>query len=362
MDSTRKDAAKRALGALAALSLIATGAVAARAESGKPATIAGKIRSYGFGLGGVLVQWQKAFQERHPNVSFENTLPTSDAAFPALVTNVTDLAPNGGEPALTEALSFFETRGYHASSVVVGSGSFDREGRSNGPVVFVSEANPLTQLTVDQLDGIFGSERSGGLRGFEWTKKGARGPDKNIRFWRDLGVSGRCADRPIETYGHGPSGTTRFFQLHVLENTDKWNPNYRGYVETGSKQIPAEERAESALGARSMLGEIAKNPCAIGWSIMSQAAGIAGLKAVAIAARGTRTFVLPSEKSFRDRTYPLVRNIYIYFDRAPGKPLAPRLKAFLAFALSPEGQKRVEEGGYLPLPASMTRDQLQRIE
>lgn len=354
-----------ALRSLVALSLVATGAAAANAEpyqKGEP--VSGTIRNYGFGLGGVLVQWQEAFRKLHPEIVFENTLPTSDAAFPALVTNVTDLGPNGGEPAIVEALSFFETHGYHASYVVVASGSYDREGRSNGPVVFVHKDNPLKQLTVEQLDGIFGSERSGGLRGFEWTEKDARGPEKDIRTWRQLGVrTGPCANKPIKTYGHGPSGTTRFFQLHVLGGSDKWNPNYSGHVETGSKQIPADERHHGRLGAKHMLGErLANDPCAIGWSVMSQAKEIAGLKPVALAARGTTNYVLPSEASFRDRSYPLVRNIYIYFDRKPGTAMEPRFREFLRFALSDEGQKMVADAGYLPLPAKMLAEQRAKLD
>lgn len=332
------------------------------AAAATPEPLSGTIRNYGFGLGGVLEKWQEEFRKRYPAIRFENTLPTSDAAFPALVTRVTDLAPNGGEPAITEALSFYETHGYHASHVVVGSGSYDREGRSNGPIVFVHKDNPLQRLTIDQLDGIFGSERSGGLRGFEWTEKGARGPEKNIRTWRELGVSGPCADKSIKTYGHGPSGTTRFFQLHVLENSDKWNPNYRGYVETGSKQIPPDERAEGRLGAKAMLAELANNPCSIGWSVMSQAKGIAGIKALALAHRGTRNFAQPTEQTFRDRSYPLVRNIYIYFDRPPGQPLNHKLKAFLTYALSPKGQRLVSEAGYLPLPPKMIQEQLKKLD
>lgn len=332
----------------------------ASAQSVEP--LSGTIRNYGFGLGGVLVKWQEEFRRQHPGVAFENTLPTSDAAFPALVTGVTDLAPNGGEPAITEALSFFETHGYHASYIVVASGSFDREGRSNGPVVFVHQDNPLQRLTVDQLDGIFGSERSGGLRGFEWTEKGARGAEKNIRTWRELGVCGPCADKQIETYGHGPSGTTRFFQLHVLENSDKWNPNYRGYVESGSKQIPPDERAESRLGAKAMLAELANNPCGIAWSVMSQAKEVAGIKPLALAARATRNFAQPTEQTFRDRSYPLVRNIYIYFDRPPGEQLDQKLKAFLTYALSRDGQRLVSEAGYLPLPPKMIQEQLKKLD
>jgi len=59
----------------------------------------------------------------------------------------------------------------------------------------------------------------------------------------------------------------------------------------------------------------------------------------------------PSQATFQDRTYPLVRNIYVYFDRKPGAPLDPKLKEFLRFILSDEGQRIVAGAGYLPLPA-----------
>jgi phosphate transport system substrate-binding protein len=325
--------------------------------------VSGTIRSYGFALGGVLEKWQAGFRKIHPEVRFENTLPTSDAAFPALVTRVSDLGPNGGEPAITEALGFFETRNYHASFVVVATGAFDIAGRSNGPVVFVHKDNPISKLSIEQLDGIFGAERNGGMRGFEWTPADARGADKDIRTWGQLGLTGEWADKPIQTYGHAPSGTTRFFQLHVLGNTEKWNPNYRGYVETGSKMIAPEDREKQTLGIQHMLrDELVNDRYGIAWTIMSQADGIAGIKPIALAPRGGGKHVMPSRESFQQRSYPLARNIYIYFDRAPGAALEPRFKEFLRYALSREGQQLVSDGDYLPLPANLVREQLSKLE
>jgi phosphate transport system substrate-binding protein len=348
----------------------AAGTVAGAADGmeGLPAyvpqhKVGGTIRTYGFAFGGVIEAWQRAFRALHPEARFENTLPTSDAAFPALVTRVADLAPNGGEPALTEALSFFETHGYHASYVIVGTGAFDQPGKSNGPVVFVHKDNPLHRLTIDQLDGIFGSERTGGMRGFEWTPSDGRGADKNIRRWGELGLTGAWADKPIQTYGHAPSGASRFFQLRVLKNSDKWNPNYRGYVETGTKMIAPEDRATQRLGVQHMLREeLAKDRYGIAWTIMSQAAGIDGIKPLALAARGSNDHVVPSRDTFQQRRYPLARDIFLYFDRAPGAPLEPKLKEFLRFALSRDGQRMVGEAGYLPLPAATMREQLQKLE
>ncbi|MBV8697917.1 hypothetical protein [Bradyrhizobium sp.] len=131
--------------------------------------VSGTIRNFGFGFGGLLRLWEEGFRRYQPAVNFDDKLPTSDAAFPALVTGVTDLAPDGGEPALTEMLSFFETFGDHATEITVASGTYDVEGRSPGIVILVHPDNPISRLTLDQLDSIFGAERSGALQGFKWN-------------------------------------------------------------------------------------------------------------------------------------------------------------------------------------------------
>lgn len=326
--------------------------------------VSGTIRNYGNAYAGLLKRWEAAFQKFHPGVAFVDTLPTSDAAFPALITGVTDLAPDGSEPIITETLGFFEVYGYHATAITVASGTFDAEGRSPGPVVFVHKDNPLAQLTMVQLDGIFGAERNGGLRGFKWTLDDARGPEKNIRTWGQLGLTGEWADQPIQTYGHAPSGTERFFSLKVLASSGKWNPNYRGYVETGSKMIADADKAEQRGGIRSMLEhELAQNPYGIAWTIMPQAKGIAGIKPVALAARDGGPYVTPSRESFQDRSYPLVRSIYLYLNRKPGTPVEPKLREFLRFILSREGQAIVADGsGFLPLPSAVVAAQRAKID
>ena len=201
--------------------------------------------------------------------------------------------------------------------------------------MFVHHDNPLARLTLQQLDGIFGAERSGGLRGFKWTPEDARGPEQNIRTWDQLGLTGEWAGKPIQTYGHAPSGTARFFALKVLASSEKWNPNYRGYVETGSKMFADSDNTTQRLGIRSMLAnELAHDRFGIAWTIMPQAKDIAGLKPLALAADERGPFVTPSRASFQDRTYPLVRSIYIYLNRKPGTPVEPKLREFLRFILS----------------------------
>jgi phosphate transport system substrate-binding protein len=326
--------------------------------------VSGTIRNFGSGFGGLLKLWEDGFVKIHPGIRFEDKLPTSDAAIPALVTGVADFGPDGSEPSITEALAFFETYGYPVTDITVASGAFDVEGKTNGPIVFVHKDNPLTQLTVKQLDGIFGSERTAGMRGFKWTPSDARGPEENIRTWGQLGLKGEWADKPIQTYGHAPSGTGRFFQWKVLKNGDKWNPNYREYVETGSKSIADEDKAEQRLGLRHMLkNELANDRYGIAWTVLPQAAGITGIKSIALAPREGGPYVAPSRESFQNRSYPLVRSIYIYLNRAPGKPIEPRLKEFLRYVLSREGQEIVaKDGSYLPLTAALAREQLKKLE
>jgi len=326
--------------------------------------VAGVIRNYGNGYAGVLKQWEEAFRRHHPDIRFQDTLPTSDAAFPALITGVTDLAPDGSEPIITETLGFFEVYGYHATAITVASGTYDTEGRSPGPVVFVHRDNPLTRLTMRQLDGIFGAERNGAMRGFKWTLDDARGPEGNIRTWGQLGLTGEWADKPIQTYGHAPSGTGRFFMLKVLKNSDKWNPNYRGFVESGSKMIADADKGEQRGGIKHMLAnELARDKYGIAWTIMPQAKGIAGLKPLALAAEDGGPYVTPSRASFQSRAYPLVRSIYIYLNRKPGTSVEPKLREFLRFVLSREGQELVAaDGGFLPLPETVVRAERAKLD
>lgn len=325
--------------------------------------VSGLIRNYGFGLGGVLKLWEEGFRQYHPGVTFHDTLPTSDAAFPALVTGVADLAPDGGEPAITETLSFYEVYGYHAMSITVASGTYDVDGKSPGIVIYVHPDNPLKHVTMKQLDGIFGAERNGGLRGFKWTVSDSRGADQNIRTWGQLGLTGEWADKPIQTYGHAPSGTSRFFQLKVLSNSDKWNPNMREYVETGSKMISDDDHAQLG-GLQHMLGdELAHNKYGIAWTIVPQANKVPGLRPLALAAQEGGPYIVASKESFQNRSYPLVRSLYIYLNRKPGSAIDPKLKEFLRYVLSEQGQAMVvSNGNYLPLPEAELREQLKKLD
>ena len=60
--------------------------------------------------------------------------------------------------------------------------------------------------------------------------------------------------------------------------------------------------------------------------------------------------------------YPLARFLYVYVNRAPGKPLDPVVREFLRFVFSKEGQEIVVKDGYYPLPAKVVQEELAKIQ
>ena len=112
-----------------------------------------------------------------------------------------------------------------------------------------------------------------------------------------------------------------------------------------------------------LANELANDRFGIAWTIMPQAQGIEGIKPLALALSDAGPFVDPSRESFQARTYPLVRNIYIYLNRAPGEAVPARFREFLRYILSAQGQAIVaEDSGFLPLPAAEIAVQRAKLE
>jgi phosphate transport system substrate-binding protein len=324
--------------------------------------VSGVIRNFGSDFGGLLKVWESGFLKYQPDVRFEDTLPTSDAAMGGLVSGVADLAPTGRELIINEYLSFYETFNYNPLEVTVASGAFDVKGMSFGLVVFVNKDNPITQLTMKQLDGIFGAERSGAWKGLLWSPDAARSATENIRTWGQLGLTGEWADKPIDTYGYAPSGMSAFFELKVFHGGTKWNPNYRQYVETGGREVAPGENGP-LLSVQHMLGELAKNKYGIAYTGIQYGRKIPDIKTVALAARDGGPYVEPTKENYQNRTYPLARSIFIVLNRPPGKPIDPKLDEFLHYILSRQGQQDVaKSNAYLPLSADAIGNELQKLQ
>jgi phosphate transport system substrate-binding protein len=298
--------------------------------------------------------WQDRFLKLHPLVRYkEYTVP---AWFNGLCADTADLAFAGRRAYLTELKAFEAVYGYPVTEIVFATGGFNqRKGNTPGVIIFVNRDNPLKELTLDQLDGILGAERSGGWIGTQWSTTVARGPEKNIRTWGQLGLTGQWADRPINIFGIDAtlSGWSGLIQQVVFKGGDKWNPVIHEIVRGGT-EVPADAQ---------IVAGVAADPYAIGFSFMRVVEQNPGVKPIALARQAGGAFVAPTEASFRARSYPLVTSLYIYLNRPPGKLLPPRLREFLAFILSREGQQAVaDDGMYIPLSPEAAQAELRKLD
>ena len=319
--------------------------------------IPGVIRQFGSKMRGMMKIWEEGFRQYHPEIQFEDVFHEA-SGIAGLYTNVADIGTSGREPVLTEYFSFFETFRYLPTEITVATGAFDVQGASYGLVIFVNRDNPLTQLTMKQLDGIFGAERTGGYQDLRWVPEAARGPEENIRTWGQLGLTGEWADQPIHTYGYALTGMRVTFQQKVFHGGEKWNPGYREYIETGTKQV-----ADESLTIKQMLTELSADKYGIAWTGLGQAKKFPRLRPIALAEKDGGPYLTPSAENFRDRTYPLIRSLYFFVNRKPGEPVDPKVKEFVRYVLSREGQAAVTKNGtYFSLPSATARDELRKIE
>jgi len=87
------------------------------------------------------------------------------------------------------------------------------------------------------------------------------------------------------------------------------------------------------------------------------------VKALALAEHDGGPYIPFTLETVTDRTYPLTRSIYAYVNMTPGKPLDPKVREFLRFILSREGQDSVtQQQVFLPLPSATAIDQLKKLK
>jgi phosphate transport system substrate-binding protein len=321
--------------------------------------VSGVIRNWGNDTMVELMKyWEEGFKKHQPDIRFEDNMATTAIAIPALTVGVADIGVMGREVWPIELISYLKVHKGTPLTVAVAGGTFDVENKTWALTVFVHKDNPLSRLTLAQLDGIFGAERTGHWdeTKSKWIVDASRGPEKNIRTWGQLGLTGEWANKPIQTYGFDltGSGFSFFFAHRVFNGGDKWNDNLKEYVgisKPGGGFLSSPPQVTAALS---------KDRYGIGFSGMQYKT--ADLKPIAIAAEGSN-YVMPTKKSVQDMTYPLSRSLFFLVKRAAGKPVDPKLKEFMTYILSREGQEAVaREGDYLPLPANVAREQLKKLE
>jgi phosphate transport system substrate-binding protein len=177
----------------------------------------------------------------------------------------------------------------------------------DGLAVVVHPANPLSQLTMDQPAAIF---------------SGA------VTNWKEIGG----ADLPIVVLSREVnSGTHVYFKEHVLRR--------------GQQQSQVEFAANALMlsSSQAIADEVAQNPGAIGYYGMGYISPRE--KALAIARDATAPFVSPTIDNVLSQAYPISRPLLMVSRGQPRDLVAD----FLAFVLSPEGQKIVSKIDFVPV-------------
>lgn len=287
--------------------------------------------------------WEAGFQQYYPEVQFETRLTGTAAAIGALYTGVGDLALMGREIWPNETAAFEEVYHYPPTGLDVVTGSLDVRNHGYAIVVFVHKDNPLRRLTLSQLDAVFSASH---------RRSGAA-----ARTWGDLGLGGEWRDRPIHPYGLSIArGFAEYFEDAVFGSARRWNPEMVEFSDQpGSK-------GGAADGGQHLVDALARDPQGIGY------AGLLyhnpDVRPVALALSPQGPYVEPTRQTVLDHGYPLTRKISMFLNRAPGKPVDPKLKEFLRYVLSREGQEAVlqDGGGYLPMLAPLASIELEKLE
>ena len=319
--------------------------------------VSGTIRMWGSNYivdGNVGKYWEEGFRKFHPGVKFDYHMKTTIAAVPALVFGVGDIGV-GRKITFAELLLYQRYNDRDPLEITAATGSYDVTGWQPGYGIVVNKDNPVTQLTLQQLDGVFGSQRLGGWEGTSWHPEYARGPEGNIRTWGQLGAQGEWADKPINVYGLN----LRYHQAteisdRLLKASDKWNEQLRIYANFVTP--------DGKLG-RSLTDDLAKDRFGIAYIAAPTRNLPPELKIVALARTPAGPYVPYTMETVHDRSYPLFDEIYMYVDQARDRSIDPKVKEFLRFIVSREGQEAVQrDGKYLPLTAAMVREQLRKLD
>ena len=177
----------------------------------------------------------------------------------------------------------------------------------DGLAVVVNPSNPVSKLTIDQLAGIFTGRIS------SWKEFGGK-DQKIVLLSREVN-----------------SGTHVYFKEHILRKND---PNSKEEFAPGALMLSS---------SQAIADEVAGNSSAIGYYGMGYIS--TKQKPVAIAKDEKSEYVEPTIENVVNNKYPISRPLFLYTNGAP----QDRVKKFVDFALSKEGQDIVLATDFVPI-------------
>jgi len=323
--------------------------------------ITGTIRFWGNNYirqSGLADAWLAEFKKFHPKGNIDFVLPTAAIATSSLYYGLSDIAMTH-EPTFYDYLSHVRILGFEPTPIIAMTGSYDAIGWMNSMAIVVHKDNPLTQITMEQLDGVFGSVRSGGWVGQEWHPEFARGADKNIRSWGQLGLQGEWKNRHITPYGYAVTySTAQEFSRAVLQSSNRWNGDL---VDFGNVRTPD---GKTELQAAQIYKHLKADPGGIAYIRYNKNFPAEDLKVLKLAKTAADPYVEFTLDNVQNRSYPLTGEMNMWVSLKPGEKLRPDVRELLRFILSREAQNLVQEVDrkYLPLTAEVVRKELARVE
>ena len=163
----------------------------------KASGVSGNLSSIGSdSMNNLMTLWAETFRKYYPNVKVQVEGKGSSTAPPALIAGTAQFGPMSRTMRSTEIDQFEQRYGYKPTEIRT---SYDALS------VYVHKDNPIKELSLAQVEAIFGKSRK-------------RGYKQNVTTWGQLGLTGDWANRPIGLYGrNSASGTYGFFREHVHE-------------------------------------------------------------------------------------------------------------------------------------------------
>ncbi|MFA7255075.1 MAG: phosphate ABC transporter substrate-binding protein [Candidatus Omnitrophota bacterium] len=241
--------------------------------------------------------WAEEFMAENPQASLAVTGGGSGTGIAALINGTTDIA-NASRKIKKKELEDAQKAGYYPEEFKVAIDAL---------AVIVNPANPVKELTIDQLSDIF-------------TGK--------ITNWNEVGGKN---EKILVLSRERNSGTHMYFLEQVLRKGNEKGP---------------EQFAPSVLmlpSSEAIINETSTSESAIGYDGLGYVS--AKVKTIAVAKKNGEAFVPPSKETAMNRTYPIWRFLYMYTGFKPNG----EIKAFIDFALSAKGQKIVEDMGFVSL-------------
>lgn len=233
----------------------------------------------------------ETYMKKDSSASISVTGGGSGVGLTALLDGTTDIAMASRDLKTEEKLRFSEKK----KEIVEITVAYDALS------VIVNPENKVNQLTREQIEKIFTGE---------------------IKNWKEVGGD----DQPIVAYSReSSSGTFEFFKEKVMEN----------------KNYAANVLSMPATGA--IVQSVSQTKGAIGY--VGMAYETSGTKNVSVSYDGGKTYVAPSLAAAKDKSYPISRPLYYMYDKINEN----KVKAFVDYAVSDEGQKIVAEIGYVPV-------------